>query len=175
MITKLVPWWVWVLLGIGIVGAGTIGYKNLTDKYREEGRQEVQAKWDDAVERGKKEVARLKAAAGKITVKTEYLTIEKERIIREKGDTIVRQVEVFVPVDSRYFDGGFRVYHDASVENRVPDPAEIFKAAPITATEVAATLAGNYKLCHIAYAKVEGWQQWAKEQCALNENGCPDE
>lgn len=164
-----------VLAAVAILAALVFGWKKLTNHYREEGRTEIQSKWDAAVEKGKAEVARLQAAAGKVTTVTEVQTVEKIKYIREKGDEIVKQVEVFVPVASQCasLDGGFRVFHDAAVENRVPNPAEINNAAPTTPTEVATTVAENYKRCNVAYATVEQTQQWLIEQCRINGNkGC---
>lgn len=165
---KIIPSWLWVALGL-LLGAWLYG------KYQyNEGKETVQAEWNDAIERGKAEVARLKAEAGKITVKTEIRYVDRVKTIREKGDVIVREVTKFVPIDSGNLDGGFRVFHDAAVDNRIPDTIEIPNAAPVSITEVAATVARNYEQCHVAYAKVEEWQNWAREQCKLNKKGCPD-
>ena len=161
------------LLAAGVILAALLfGWKKLKEHYREEGRQEVQAKWDKAVEKGRAEIARIKSEAGKVTTVTEVQTVEKIKYIREKGDEIIKQVEVFVPVAGQCatLDGGFRVFHDAAVENRIPNPTEIADAAPTTPTEVAATVAENYKRCNVAYETVEMAQKWLIEQCKINGN-----
>lgn len=165
---KLIPSWVWVLLA-ALIGLYFYG------QYKEGiGRGEVKAEWDKAVERGKIEVARLKAEAGKITTVTEVRFVEREKKIYEKGKDIVKYIEVLIPDDSCELAPGFRVLHDAAVDNRIPDPSEVIDAAPVSATEVAATVTENYTGCNANAAKIEEWQNWAREQCALNKNGCPD-
>lgn len=172
------PVWVYVVGG-GLVLAGVVVYGQIRyHNGKVEGRAEVQTKWNTAVERGKAEIARLEAEAGKVTVVTEVKYVEQVRTIREKGDTIIKQVEVFVPAPTSdkpsMFDGGFRLFHDAAATNTVPNPAEIPNATPVAANTVAATVGENYTRCHVAYATVAAWQQWAAEQCKLNDKGCPD-
>lgn len=163
-----------VIGGIVLALVVAFGVKKCRDSLIEQGRSEVQAEWNKSIERGKAEIERLKKEAGKVTVKTQIEYVDRVRTIREKGDVIIKEVTKFVPVDSGYLDGGFRVYHDAAAENRVPDPADIATAAPTAVTTVATTVAENYERCHIAYARVEAWEKWAEGQCKLNENGCPE-
>jgi hypothetical protein len=154
------------------------GYVGCQKKsYIAQGEHNTQVKWDASVKRGEKEVARLKAEAGKITTVTEVKYVDRVQTIKEKGDEIIKRVTVFVPNDSKcsIVDGGFRVFHDAAVENRIPDTAEIPNAAPTTLTEIASTIAGNYKNCTVAYETVKSWQTWATEQCKLNDKGCPND
>lgn len=138
------------------------------------GAADTQIKWDAAVARGKAKVIELEAKAGQITVKTEIQYVDRIKVIHDKGETITKTVEVFVPATACKLDGGFRVYHDAAVNNEIPDPTKIANAAPISATEVARTVASNYEKCAVAYTTVDGWQKWATEQCKLNKDGCPD-
>lgn len=168
---KLYAYGAAALLLVGaVVGLGTYEHHK--------GAQSVQDKWDASVARGKTEVVRLKAEAGKITVKTEIKYVDRVQTIHEKGATIVKQVEVFVPQPSVshpvVLDGGFRVFHDAAVENRIPDPSEIPNATPVSPTEVASTIAGNYEKANVCYETVKAWQDWATAQCKLNDKGCPD-
>lgn len=163
----------WVVGAVLVTALIFIPVRCQKQKYIDQGKAEVQEKWDAAVERGKAEVAKLKRQQTVVTTKTEYVYLDKIKVIKEKGDEIIKRVEVFVPTDSCKLDGGFRVFHDAAVQNRIPDTAEIPNAAPTTATDVAATVAENYKQCHVAYARVNAWETWAKEMCALNEKGCP--
>lgn len=157
------PAFVWWIAGIAlaVVLAGAIGYSK--------GKTNVQKDWDAAVERGKAEVARLKAEAGKITTVTEIKTEYRDRVVYEKGKDIIKTVEVFVDRDNTCeLGGGFRLFHDASADNTIPDAAQIPNAAPVSATEVATTVSANYTGCLRNTAKLEGWQQWAIEQCELS-------
>lgn len=159
---RRVPAWIWVAALLLLAGwhYGHIRYNA--------GQADVQAKWDKATERGKAEVARLKEEAGKVTVRVETKYIDRVKTIREKGETIVQVREVFVPVDSGYLSGGFRLFFNAALEGVVPDPAGIPDAAPVAVSAVADTHAINAQRCRIAYATVEGWQEWAAEQKRLN-------
>lgn len=159
---RRIPAWVWVavfcLAGIWLYG-----------RYQyQQGQEQVKAEWAASVERGKKEVERLKSEAGKVTVKTEIKYVDRLKTIREKGETIVKVREVFVPIDSGYLSGGFRLFYNAAIEGTVPDAAGIPNAAPVAVTDVADTHAYNTQQCRIAYATVEGWQEWATEQMKVN-------
>lgn len=160
-VLRLVPMWAWLLLGF-IVGGGAWGeYRYIAGKHA------VQEDWDAAVARGVAEIERLKAESDKVTVRVETRIVEREKIIREKGDVIYRDRKVFVPADSGELPGGFRVFHDAAVANTIPDSAAIADAAPVAVADVADTLAINYQRCNLAYERVDGWESWAFEQCRL--------
>jgi hypothetical protein len=128
----------------------------------------VQAKWDQSIERGKAEIARLQAQANRVSTKieTQYLTrVEK---IRGDTQTIVRQVPVFVPAGSCDLPGGFRVLHDAAAEGSVPDPARAADAAPVPAQAAAGTIADNYGTCRETAERLTSLQDWVKQQQAIN-------
>lgn len=133
------------------------------------GREKVQADWNASIERGRREVERLRAAAGKVTVRTEIQYVDRVKVIREKGDAIVREVPVFVPADSPDLPGGWRLLHDAAAANGpVPAPAGIADAAPVAAQAAAATVAGNYAICHETAQRLISLQDWALGQCKIN-------
>lgn len=159
---KGVPLWVWAV--IALLGAGWLYGQHQFDA----GQADRQKDWDASVERGKQEVSRLTAAAGRVTVKVETRTVEKIVTIQEKARAIETVREVFVPVDSGTLPGGFRLFYDAALTGSVPDPASIPGAAPVPIADVADTHAHNAELCRIAYATVEGWQSWAAEQAAVH-------
>lgn len=178
MLTKLamaaIPPWVYAL-GAGILIAGAVGFVAYErHDAREEGKAEIQAKWDKSVERGRAIVADLQKRADKITVRTEIQYVDRVKVVHEQGREIERVRTVFVPTDSGYLTGGFRLYHDAAVTNTIPDPAAIPDAAPVSIAEATDTIAANYEKANVCYATVKAWQDWATEQCKLNDKGCPD-
>lgn len=159
---KLVPSWVWVALAL--VAAGLFyGHTRY-----EAGQDAKQAEWDKAVEKGKQEVARLRTAAGKVTVRVETKYVDRVKTIREKADAIVREVLVYVPAGSCNLPGGFRLLHDAAAEGSVPDPAGIPDAVPVPAEVVAATVATNYGACHETGQRLTSLQEWVLDQCKAN-------
>ena len=165
----LVPWWGWVLVTLAAVAA-VIGYGSARHAAgKRVGAGEVQAQWDAARERGRKEVERLKAEAGKVTTVVETKYVDRVVTIREKGDAIVREVPVFVPADSCDLPGGFRLLHDAAAAaGPVPEAAGIADAAPVPAQAATATVAGNYSACHENAARLSSLQEWALAQCLAN-------
>lgn len=158
---KAIPIWVWVALAL--LGAGLWYGSSRYDA----GQADKQADWDKSVERGKAEVARLTAEAGKVTTVVETKVVEKIVRIEGKAREIQTVREVFVPVDSGSLPGAFRLFYDGAITNTIPDPASIANAAPIPIADVADTHARNAELCHIAYATVEGWQDWAIQQAKV--------
>lgn len=133
------------------------------------GEASVQADWDAAIQRGKAEVARLKSEAGKITVRTETEYVEVERVIRVKGDTIVKQVPVYVPAGLPDLPGPFRVFHDAAAtQTPLPQAPAADDGAPVAPQAVAATVADNYVTCHQNAARLSALQAWVTEQYNLN-------
>ena len=133
------------------------------------GQASVQAKWDKSVARGKAEIERLRTAAAKVTVRTEIQYIDRVKVIREKGDAIVREVPVFVPAGSPDLPGGFRLLHDAAAAGGpVPDAAGIADAAPVPAQTAAATVTGNYAIAHETAARLTALQDWVRLQCKAN-------
>lgn len=163
-----IPWWLWLALGLLLAFwvATNQAHKNGVT----EGKAAVQALWDAEKEKAN----RLGTQREKVTIKTEIRYVDRIKVIKEKGEVREKIVTKFVPRDSGFAGGGFRVYHDASVRDTVPDTSEIATAAPIPLTDVASTVNSNYALCHAAYARVAAWETWADEQCKLNKNGCPD-
>ena len=169
---KLLPLWARILIPLAAIALAVFLWKNKAESLREEGRAEVKAEWNASVERGKKEIARLEAAAGQITTVTEIKYVDRIKEVKVKGDTIVEYRHVFVPSDSGMLSGGFRLYYDGAVTNTVPDPAEIPNAAPVAVTDVADTHAINAKQCNVYIEQLNGWIDWAEQQCKLNDKGC---
>lgn len=165
----LLPPWVWAVAALAVV-VGVLGYGHVREREGvQKGRQAVQAEWDAAVELGRAEVDRLKAAAGRVTTKVETKYVDRIVTIREKGDAIVREVPVFVPAGSCELPGGFRLLHDAAAAaGPVPEAAGIADAAPVPAQTATATVAGNYATCHEDAVRLTSLQEWAREQCEAN-------
>lgn len=113
------------------------------------------------------EIKRIEGERDRATARVEVRTVEKIKYVKVKGEEREKIVEVFVPVDSGYLSGGFRVFHDAAVRNEVPNPASIADAPPVSVTDVARTHSANLALCHEYADTVNGWQEWAREQSKI--------
>lgn len=157
-----IPWQVWLAILFGLFVFASYQYGE------RDGRAEVQAEWAESIARGKRRLDELKAKQGAVTVRVETKYVDRVKVIREKGQTIVRQVPVFVPAGSCDLPGGFRVLHDAAAANTIPDPAGIPDAAPVPAQDVAATVADNYLTCHETAERLIALQEWVRGQLELN-------
>ena len=152
-------WWILAIAAL-VTYLGFRGY--------DAGQEDIQKKWDASVARGIIEVEKLKKKQVVVTTKVETKYLTKTVTIREKARAIETVREVFVPVDSGSLPGGFRLFYDAAITGVIPEAASILDAAPVPVADVADTLASNYERCHVAYATVEGLQDWILEQQRLN-------
>lgn len=162
-----------ILIALGLFGWRIHEYGQ--SRY-EAGKSATQADWDAAVERGRIELERLRTEASKVTVRTETKYIDRVKVIREKGDAIVREVQVFVPADTADLPGGWRLLHDAAAANDpVPEASGIAHAAGVPAQTAAITVAENYAAAHENAARLTSLQEWVRSQCKANPppEGCP--
>lgn len=151
--------WPLALLAVAVLAFWAYGEA----KYRA-GQAERQKLWDESTALLQAEVRRVEAERDAATGQVEIRVVEKLRTIHEKGDTIVKQVPVYVPAESCDLPGGWRLLHNAAAAGQVPDPAGLPDAAPVPAQTAAITVAENYTGCNANAEVIEGWQQWAKKQ-----------
>jgi hypothetical protein len=107
------------------------------------------------------------AKAATVTV-TQY--VDRERVIRLKGDTIIKEVPRYVPVQADaacVVPRGFVRLHDAAAAGTVPTPdTGDADAAPagVALSTVAGTVAANYTDCHVDAARLSSLQQTLRDQ-----------
>lgn len=133
----------------------------------EAGQAEVQARWDAETAAEVAAAARKKAASDVASARVEVRYVERVRVVRERGATIVKEVPVYVPLDSCPLTPGWRVLHDAAAAGRMPDPARLPDAAPVPAQVAAATVADNYATCLENAEAQKGLIEWWQEQAKL--------
>lgn len=160
----LIPWpyrlLALVLLAVALIGFGWI-----------KGAVHVQAQWDAAVQQQALQTSatRLRQAEATVKVVTEY--VDRVRVVREKGDTIIREVPVYVPAQADAactINRGFVRLHDAAAAGELPEPAgdADAPAAGIALSTVAETVAGNYQSCHENAEQLRALQGWVREMAA---------
>lgn len=159
---RRVPAWIWVAAFLLLAG----WYYGHT-RYNA-GQADVQAKWDKATERGKAEVARLKEEAGKVTVRVETKYIDRVKTIREKGETIVQKVPVYISRDLPELPGAWRWLHDHAAEGSLPGTSVPADAVPVAPQDAASTVTANYATCLANAEQLRGLQEWVSEQKRLN-------
>lgn len=128
------------------------------------GAQHGERRLDEARVNADKEITRLAGERAKVTEKivTKYVPkIAKAQVITE---TIIKEVDRYVPSTDCPLSPGFRVLHDAAATGEVPDPAGRTHAAAVTAKEAASTVADNYGACRADQLRLEGLQEWIREQ-----------
>ena len=118
---------------------------------------------DQSASRGKELLAQAEAT---VKVVTEY--VDRVRVVREKGDTIIKEVPVYVPVQADAactINRGFVRLHDAAAAGELPEPARDADAAAagIALSAVAGTVAANYQTCHENAEQLRALQAWVSE------------
>jgi len=157
---SLIPWpYRWlalVVLGVALVGFGWI-----------KGAGHVQAEWGAAAQEQNLQAATVRERQALATVKVVTQYVDRVRVVREKGETIIREVPVYVPVQADAactINRGFVRLHDAAA-GELPEPARDADAAAagIALPAVAGTVAANYQTCHENAEQLRALQAWVME------------
>lgn len=153
--------WPYRLLAMAALGVALVGFGWI------KGASHVQAQWDAAIQQQTLEVAAARERQAQATVKviTEY--VDRVRIVREKGETIIKEVPVYVPVQADAactINSGFVRLHDAAA-GELPEPARDADATAtgIALSAVAGTVAANYQTCHENAEQLRALQTWFRE------------
>ena len=161
---NLIPWpYRWlalVLLAAALIGFGWI-----------KGAGHVQARWDAAVQKQTLQAAEVRERQAQATVKVVTRYVDRVRIVRENGDTIIKEIPVYVPVQADAactINRGFVRLHDAAAAGELPEPARDADAAAagIALSAVAATVAANYQTCHENAEQLRALQAWVSEMAS---------
>ena len=166
-VLRLVPWWVYFWLFIAAVAWAVIHGEQ---RYAA-GQAERQGLWDAATAEQNQRIRELEAKVDAAVARVEVRTVEKIRTVHEKGQVIVRKVPVYIPAGTCELPGGVRLLHDAAARNEIPDDSALADAAPVSAQDLAATVAENYTGCHQNAVTIKGWQEWAANMKALYGGG----
>ena len=162
---SLIPWphrWLAVAaLAVTLIGFGWI-----------KGAGHVQAQWDAAVQQQTLQAAAARERQAQATVKvvTEY--VDRVRVVREKGDTIFKEVPVYVPVQADAactINRGFVRLHDAAAAGELPEPARSADAdaAGLAHSAVAGIVAANYQTCHETAEQLRALQALVRKTASL--------
>ena len=163
---SVIPWpyrlLVLAVLGVALVGFGWI-----------KGASHVQAQWDAAIQQQALQTAAIRERQAQATVKVVTQYVDRVRIVREKGETIIKEVPVYVPVQADAactINRGFVRLHDAAAAGELPQPARDTDAAAagIALSAVAGTVAANYQTCHENAEKLTALQVWVSEMSATS-------
>lgn len=158
---SLIPWpyrcLALVLLAAALIGFGWI-----------KGAGHVQAQWDAAVQQQTLQAAAVREQQAQATVKVVTQYVDRVRVVREKGDTIIKEVPVYVPAQADAactVNRGFVRLHDAAAAGKLPTPTGDPDAAAsgLALSTVAGTVTANYQTCHETAEQLRALQEWVIE------------
>ena len=132
------------------------------------GARHVQTRWDSAVASQQMAAAEVKTqqAEAAIQVVTKY--VDRIQVVREKGDTILKEVPIYVPVQA---DAACTIYrgavslHDAAATGELPEPSRDPDASAegLALSALAATVVSNYQTCHENAEQLKALQGWIRQ------------
>lgn len=158
---NLIPWpyrWLAVAaLAVALIGFGWI-----------KGASHVQARWDAAIHQQALQTAAARERQAQATVEVVTQYVDRVRVVREKGETIIKEIPVYVPVQADAactINRGFVRLHDAAAAGELPEHARDADAAPagISLSAVAGTIADNYQTCHENAEQLRALQEWVRD------------
>ena len=132
------------------------------------GANHVQGQWD-ATSAGQQQAqaqAQTRQAEATVQVVTQY--VDRIQVVREKGDTLIQEVPVYVPVQADAactVHRGFVGLHDAAAVGELPEPARDADAPAegLALSAVAATVVTNYQTCHENAEQLKALQDWIRQ------------
>ena len=167
----MIPW-PYRLLALAALGLALVGFGWV------KGAGHVQTKWDAAAQQQALQATAVREEQAQATVEviTEY--VDRVRVVREKGDTIIKEVPVYVPVQADAactINRGFVRLHDAGAAGALPEPARDTDAAAadIALSAVAGTVATNYQTCHETAEQLRALQVWVRNLRAQEQDSSP--
>ncbi len=151
--------WPYRVLALMALGAALFGVGWV------KGAEHVQSRWDAQLQQQEMLVAEARAQQAEATVKVVTRYVDRVRVVREKGQTIVKEVPIYVPVEADAacsVNRGFVRVHDAAAQGTLPAAAGDADAAAsgVALSAVAGTLAANYQTCHENAEQLRALQKW---------------
>lgn len=128
------------------------------------GGRTVQADWDKSrlSQISRAAAVQIRQANTEKDVVIQY--VDRVKTVRVQGETLIREVPKYVPIDSCALPGGFRLLHDAAASgSELPSPASGADAAPIPAQDAAETIVANYTDCRENAERLMALQNWVLE------------
>ena len=164
LIPRPYRWLAIAALAVALTGLGWV-----------KGAGHVQSQWDAAVHQQTLQIAAVRQRQAEATVQVVTRYVDRVRVVREKGDTIIKEVPIYVPVQADAactINRGFVRLHDAAAAGELPEPARDTDAAAagVALSAVAGTVAANYQTCHENAEQLRALQAWVNENEAIAEH-----
>lgn len=147
------------ILFMAVIAAALFGFGWL------KGAGHVQAEWDAEVVKQSLTAARIEKDRAQATVQVVTKYVDRVKIVRQAGETIIKEVPVYVSAQADaacLVPRGFVRLHDAAAQGVVPEPAGNSDAAPagVALSAVAGTVAENYTACRENAEQLTALQEW---------------
>ena len=157
LIPRPYRWLAIAALAVALTGLGWV-----------KGAGHVQSQWDAAVQQQTLQAITVRERQAEATVKVVTQYVDRVHVVREKGETIIKEVPVYVPVQADAactINRGFVRLHDAAAAGELPEPARDADAAAagIALSAVAGTVAANYQACHENAEQLRALHAWVRE------------
>ena len=167
LIPRPYRWLAIAALAVALTGLGWV-----------KGAGHVQSQWDAAVHQQTLQIAAVRQRQAEATVQVVTRYVDRVRVVREKGDTIIKEVPIYVPVQADAactINRGFVRLHDAAAAGELPETARDADAAPagLALSAVAGTVAANYQTCHENAEQLRALQAWISEVRAEEQASSP--
>ncbi|ATV46332.1 hypothetical protein [Lake Baikal phage Baikal-20-5m-C28] len=130
-----------------------------------------EASWQLKVAKANVEIAELKVKEEKVTTKIVTKYIDRIQVVKEKGNEIIKYVDVIKESDSKCeLPNSFVVLHDAAAKNELPDPARITNegASNLKLSTATTTIVENYGITNQITEQLKALQAWIREQQKIN-------
>ena len=132
------------------------------------GASHVQAQWDAASAAQQQAQAQLQTRQAETTVQVVTRYVDRIQVVREKGDTLIQEIPVYVPVQADAactVHRGFVSLHDAAAAGELPTaPGDADAPAEgLALSAVAATVVTNYQTCHENAEQLKALQDWIRQ------------
>ncbi|MFW9616617.1 hypothetical protein [Aquabacterium sp.] len=154
--------WPYRLLALAVIGIALFGFGWL------KGANHIQAQWDAATAAQQQAKAQLQSQQAEASVQVVTQYVDRIQVVREKGDTLIQEVPVYVPVQADAactVHRGFVGLHDAAAAGELPEPTRDADAPAegLALSAVAATVVTNYQTCHENAEQLKALQDWIRQ------------
>ena len=154
--------WPYRVLALAVLGIALVGFGWL------KGASHVQAQWDAATAAQQQAQAQVQIQQAEATVQVVTQYVDRIQVVREKGDTLIQEVPVYVPFKA---DAACTVYrgfvslHDAAAAGELPEPAPDADAPAegVALSAVAATVVTNYQTSIENAEQLKALQDWIRQ------------
>ena len=111
------------------------------------------------------EIAKINESAKDITVQTEIKYVYRDKIIKEKGDEIIKYVNIKNDADCNLHNSTIELLN-AAAKNNLPDPTRATDeaSAGVNFSTVEGTVIENYNKYHEVKNSLDLLQEWVTEQ-----------